>query len=210
MGGPMRGHLKVGGPLRVRLLLYTGAPCVLILFVLFVVCVVLLLQQNACTVIVEGRVNVCFYKKETVSFSIPQLHIQGLLWGPRVFFWEGPLIVEGPHMRCTLSLAGDTLKGAPQGGPPRDEVFGLVLPGGSQQEGDKEKGGPQQEGDKETGGPQQEGDKETGGPQQEGDRETGGPPQGGDKETEGPKGPPKPLAIITGSYTDRLYWNDEE
>ncbi|OEH75390.1 phosphatidylinositol transfer protein beta [Cyclospora cayetanensis] len=130
-------------------------------------------QKNRCVVSVGGKVTVSFAGEGPYSFSLPKLHIQGLLWGPRLFYWQGPLHVEGPGLACTLTIG-------PPGGPlrssegafipqcPLDEVFGQVVQKDSQQ-----------------------------------------------KEAEGAVGKPQEgssqvLGVITGSYTDRIFWNGEE
>lgn len=122
---------------------------------------VLSVQPNSCNVSVKGSVFVSFGDNSKYEFSLPQLHISGLLWGSRTFTWKGPLAVEGPQFRCTLMVGG-----GPDGGL-LDEVFGKV-----QYLQNAE-------------GPQ--------------------------NSEQGPtKGAPEIQGIITGSYTDRLYWNEEE
>lgn len=146
------------------MLLCEGPPP-FILFVYLYLCYYL--QRNGCIISIEGTVKVSFLREETVSFSLPSLYIKGLVWGPRLFYWQGPLKVQGQHMRCTLMVAGYTSKRAPHGGPPCDEVIGVVLPGGPHQATDNNSQG-------------------------------------------GAPGAPKPLGIITGSYTDRIFWDNEE
>ncbi|KAL8430266.1 hypothetical protein Efla_004110 [Eimeria flavescens] len=118
-------------------------------------------QQNTCLVFVNGRISVSFRDAETVSFSLPQLIIEGLLWGPRLFSWRGPLVVEGPRHRCTLTVGSTSRSGGPL-----DELFGRV---------------------ERIGGPK-------------GQLAEGRGPADDDPQMEG---------IITGAYTDRLFWNDE-
>ncbi|KAL8448426.1 hypothetical protein Emed_003760 [Eimeria media] len=120
-------------------------------------------QQNKCWIFVNGRISVSFQEGETISFSLPQLHIEGLLWGPRVFSWRGPLVVEGPTMRCTLTLGGGP---SPGSGVPLDEIFGHVERIGGSQLREK---------------------------------------KGGDSLEE----TPSVDAILTGAYTDKVFWNDE-
>ncbi|KAL8273442.1 hypothetical protein Esti_002629 [Eimeria stiedai] len=120
-------------------------------------------QQNKCWVFVNGRISVSFHDGEVISFSLPQLHIEGLLWGPRLFSWRGPLVLEGPVMRCTLTVGGDSHPGSCV---PLDEIFGHV---------ERIGGSPQRD-------------------QKEGDTLQETPPTDG---------------LLTGAYTDRLFWNDE-
>ncbi|KAL8455431.1 hypothetical protein Emag_000738 [Eimeria magna] len=120
-------------------------------------------QQNKCWIFVNGRISVSFQDGETISFSLPQLHIEGLLWGPRLFSWRGPLVVEGPTARCTLTVGG----GSPPGsGVPLDEVFGHV-------------------------------------------ERIGGFQQLEEKAGDTSKETPSIDAILTGAYTDRVFWNED-
>ena len=129
-------------------------------------------QSNSCSICVKGYIHVLFNDVHSndsndnpdnkYKFTLPQLHIEGLLWGPRRFMWRGHLSVEGPRLSCTLTVGG-----GPHGGP-LDEVYGQV-------ESMQEAGGPH-------------------------------------STDEGEKGleASKVEGIVTGSYVDRLFWNDDE